>query len=53
MNTYLALVIFIIACVSGHQYRRVWKAEGPSWQLWVFGCTTAVGLLSLAFIPIA
>ncbi len=48
-----ATLIFVAACLSGHRYRKVWKAEGPSWQLWLFGLLTAAGFLVLGFIPLA
>ncbi|WP_370228660.1 hypothetical protein [Cognatishimia sp.] len=48
----LATVIFVLACLSGYQYRRVWKTEGPRWQLWIFGLIAAAGLLVLGFIPL-
>ncbi|MEM6760623.1 MAG: hypothetical protein AAF601_14190 [Pseudomonadota bacterium] len=46
-----ATLIFVVACLMGHSYRRVWKAEGPRWQLWVFGMLAACGLLVLGFVP--
>lgn len=49
----LATTIFVLACLSGYQYRRVWKAEGPRWQLWVFGLLAAAGLLILGFVPLS
>ncbi|WP_420569016.1 hypothetical protein [Thalassovita sp.] len=49
----IATVIFVIACLCGYQYRRVWKAEGPRWQLWLFGLLAASGLLILGFVPLA
>ncbi|PIE07056.1 MAG: hypothetical protein CSA74_09115 [Rhodobacterales bacterium] len=48
----LATAIFTVSCLSGYQYRRVWKAEGPRWQLWLFGLVTAAGLLTLGFVPL-
>ncbi len=47
-----ALVIFIIACLAGFQYRRVWKAEGPLWQKWLWGVIAGVCLLFVALIPL-
>ncbi len=47
-----ATVIFAAGCVMGANYRRVWKAEGPRWQLWLFGGGAAAALLSLAFLPL-
>jgi len=49
----VATIIFVAACVFGYQYRRVWKAEGPRLQLWIFGVLTAAGLLILGFVPLA
>lgn len=48
-----ATIIFVMACVMGYQYRRVWKTEGPRWQLWLYGSLAAMGLLILGFIPLA
>ena len=48
----IATVIFVLACLSGYQYRRVWKNEGPKWQLWVYGLLAAGGLLILGFKPL-
>lgn len=47
-----ATLVFVAAVLCGHSYRRVWKAEGPTWQLWVFGLGAAFGLLVLGFVPI-
>ncbi|MDA7422438.1 hypothetical protein [Tritonibacter multivorans] len=47
----IATTIFVIACLSGYQYRRVWKAEGPRWQLWLFGLIAACGILTVGFLP--
>ncbi|MTI10381.1 hypothetical protein [Curvivirga aplysinae] len=47
-----ATIIFVIACLAGFQYRRVWKAEGPKWQLWLFGLIAAAGLLIVGFTPV-
>lgn len=48
----LATTIFVLACLCGYQYRRVWKQEGPRWQLWFFGVLTAAGLIVLGFVPL-
>ncbi|WP_082130386.1 hypothetical protein [Kiloniella spongiae] len=48
-----ATLIFIIACLAGYKYRRVWKAEGPRWQLWISGLAAAVCLLLLGFVPLS
>ena len=47
-----ATVIFCAACLAGYQYRRVWKAEGPRYQYWIFGSLAAAGLLILGFVPV-
>ena len=47
-----ATVIFVLSCLCGYRYRRVWKTEGPRWQLWLFGVLTALGLAVLAFLPL-
>lgn len=46
-----ATIIFVVSCLMGYSYRRVWKAEGPRWQLWFYGVTAALGLLVLGFVP--
>lgn len=48
----LALILFVIGVVAGIQYRRVWKAEGPTVQLWVFGVIAAACLLAVGLIPL-
>lgn len=48
-----ATALFVIACLAGYRYRHVWKAEGPTWQLWIFGLIAAGALLVLAFVPMA
>ncbi|MEX0284798.1 MAG: hypothetical protein AB3N23_09320 [Paracoccaceae bacterium] len=45
-------MVFVMACLAGHRYRRVWKAEGPRWQLWLYGLLTASGLILLALVPL-
>lgn len=49
----VATIIFVIACLAGYGYRRVWKAEGARWKLWVYGLTAAIALLVLGFTPLA
>jgi|TARA_Y100001956_G_scaffold76593_1_gene85912 uncharacterized membrane protein HdeD (DUF308 family) len=49
----IATVLFFVAVVAGYRYRRTWKAEGPRWQLWLFGVIAAVCLLILGFTPMA
>ncbi|MCT4557112.1 MAG: hypothetical protein N4A61_03525 [Pelagimonas sp.] len=48
----MATVIFVITCLCGVQYRRVWKAEGPRYQYWIYGICAAAGLLVLGFFPL-
>lgn len=52
LSPVLATVIFFISCVAGYQYRRVWKAEGPRVQYWIYGGIAAAGLLTLGFVPL-
>ena len=49
----LATVLFVAAVLAGHRYRKVWKAEGPRWQLWVLGSIAGGCLLAVGFLPIA
>ena len=46
-----ATIMFIAAVMAGYQYRRVWKTEGPAWQLWLYGLIAAICLLTLGFLP--
>ena len=48
-----ATVFFVLACLAGYQYRRVWVKEGPRWQLWLFGLTAGICLAIVAFIPMS
>ena len=48
----IATVLFVVGCLAGYRYRRVWKAEGPRWQLWLFGLTAAASFLILGFVPL-
>lgn len=48
-----ATILFVVACLAGYRYRRVWKSEGPRWQLWLFGVLAAGALLVLGFVPMA
>jgi hypothetical protein len=52
LTTSMATVIFVITCLCGVQYRRVWKAEGPRYQYWIYGICAAAGLLVLGFFPL-
>ncbi len=49
----IAMIIFVIGCLAGARYRHVWKAEGPTWQLWLYGGIAGVAILTVAFIPLA
>ena len=49
----IATILIFLAVLAGNRYRRVWKAEGPRWQLWFFGLIAAAALLTLAFVPMA
>jgi uncharacterized membrane protein HdeD (DUF308 family) len=49
----IATILIFLAVLAGNRYRRVWKAEGPRWQLWLFGLIAALALLTLAFVPMA
>ena len=48
-----ATAIFVLSCFCGQRYRKVWKTEGPVWQLWIYGLLTAAGLLTLGFVPLS
>ena len=48
----VALALFIVACLSGMRYRTVWKAEGPRWQLWLFGIIAGLCLLTVGLVPL-
>ncbi|MEL6641160.1 MAG: hypothetical protein AAFP98_07585 [Pseudomonadota bacterium] len=48
----VATILFCLTCLAGYQYRRVWKAEGPLYQYWLFGGVAALGLLVLGFVPL-
>lgn len=52
LSPLFATVIFALGCILGANYRRVWKTEGPRWQLWLFGGGAAAALLSLALLPL-
>ena len=44
--------LFVVAVLAGYRYRLVWKAAGPTWQLWLFGSVAAACLLALGFVPL-
>ncbi|MEM1050323.1 MAG: hypothetical protein AAGL24_29495 [Pseudomonadota bacterium] len=48
----VATALFVLAVLAGYRYRRVWKSQGPKWQLWLFGLVAATCLLALGFIPL-
>lgn len=48
----MATLLFVVGCLAGYRYRHVWKAEGPRWQLWLYGLTAAVTFLVLGFVPL-
>jgi len=48
-----ATVFFVLACLAGYQYRRVWVKEGPRWQLWLFGLVAGAFLALVAFVPVS
>ncbi|MEO0974203.1 MAG: hypothetical protein AAFX85_14010 [Pseudomonadota bacterium] len=47
-----ATALFVVACLAGYRYRRLWKAKGPRWQLWLFGVLAGGCLVVLGFIPL-
>ena len=47
-----ATFLFVLACLAGHRYRRIWKSEGPHWQLWFFGVIAGSCLMVLGFLPL-
>lgn len=49
----IATALFVLAVIAGYRYRRVWKAAGPRWQLWLAGSVAAACLLTLGFVPMA
>ncbi|MEM1196475.1 MAG: hypothetical protein AAGH57_10265 [Pseudomonadota bacterium] len=49
---FAALLIFVMGVVAGHQYRRVWKSEGPRRQLWIYGTIASLCLLAVGLIPL-
>nr|WP_247742718.1 hypothetical protein [Shimia sp. R9_1] len=53
LSPVVATVLFVLACLAGHRYRRVWKEEGPRWQLWLFGLVAASCLLLVALLPVS
>ncbi|MDA5095309.1 hypothetical protein O2N63_14570 [Aliiroseovarius sp. KMU-50] len=52
LTPFTATIVFVLAVLAGHRYRAVWKAEGPRWQLWLYGIVAALGLMLLGFLPL-
>lgn len=48
----IAVLLLVVAVMAGTQYRRVWKTQGPGWQLWLFGALAGSCLLVLGFLPL-
>lgn len=48
----IAVIVFVVAVVAGHQYRKSWKSAGPAWRAWLFGAVAALCLLIVAFAPL-
>lgn len=48
-----ATLIFLVGCIAGYQYRRIWQADGPDWQLWLSGLTAAGAFLTVGFVPLS
>lgn len=53
LTPFHATILFVIAIVAGHQYRKFWKSGGPTWKLWISGLVAAACLLIVALIPLA
>ncbi|MEM1174634.1 MAG: hypothetical protein AAGI27_07455 [Pseudomonadota bacterium] len=47
----VALMLFVVAVIAGHRYRRVWKQKGSRREAWIYGLIAAVGLAAAALIP--
>ncbi|MEM0936280.1 MAG: hypothetical protein AAF865_17615 [Pseudomonadota bacterium] len=48
-----ATLIFVLAVFAGYRYRKAWKAEGPRWELWLWGIAAACCLAIVSFVPMA
>ncbi len=50
----VAALIFFVVVVCGHNFRMAWKNQPPGWQkrAWLFGVPAAIGLFTLAFLPL-
>ncbi len=53
ISPFIATLLFIIAVVMGHLYRKSWKNEEPIWKLWLYGGISGLLLMVVAFIPMA
>ncbi|MEM8916066.1 MAG: hypothetical protein AAGC83_09525 [Pseudomonadota bacterium] len=53
LSPLMATGIFMLACWSGYQYRRVWKMHGAHWKLWTYGLLAAGCLLTVGFVPLS
>ena len=51
MSPLISTLLFTIAVIAGVNYRRIWKAEGPAWQLWLSGGVAAACFLTVMFTP--
>ena len=52
LSPLMATALFVLAALAGINYRRIWKAAGPRWQLWLFGSIAAACLLTVGFVPV-
>ncbi|MEM6620220.1 MAG: hypothetical protein AAF631_13105 [Pseudomonadota bacterium] len=48
----VATTLFVAAILAGNAYRRVWKAEGPRWQLWFYGLIAGGCLIIVGMVPL-
>ncbi|MEM1147805.1 MAG: hypothetical protein AAGA72_00905 [Pseudomonadota bacterium] len=53
LSPLIASALFVAAILSGYQYRKVWKREGPTWQAWLFGILAGGLLLIVALVPLS
>jgi len=52
LSPLVATLLFVVAVLAGHRYRRNWKQEGPAWKAWVFGSVAAICFLTVGLVPI-